>query len=137
MSPSTAVPTLGVEEEYQLCDPDTGDLVPAVDTLLAAAPEELRGQLGYELLHTVLEADTPIAVDVDEAAAQVRRLRCAIMDLAQRHGVAIGVVTILVRLINPAYPEGTMLAILLMNAFAPGIDHFVVAANIKRRMKRA
>jgi Na+-transporting NADH:ubiquinone oxidoreductase subunit B len=53
------------------------------------------------------------------------------------YGVLIGVVTILVRLINPAYPEGTMLAILLLNAFAPGIDHFVVAANIKRRMKRA
>ena len=91
MSPSTAIPTLGVEEEYQLCDPATGDLAPAVDTLLAAAPEELQGQLGYELLHTVLEADTPIAADVDEAAAQVRHLRCAIMDLAQRHGVAIGV----------------------------------------------
>jgi Na+-transporting NADH:ubiquinone oxidoreductase subunit B len=53
------------------------------------------------------------------------------------YGALIGFVTVLVRLINPAYPEGTMLAILLMNAFAPGIDHFVVAANIKRRMKRA
>lgn len=53
------------------------------------------------------------------------------------YGALIGFVTILVRLINPAYPEGTMLAILLLNAFAPGIDHFVVAANIKRRMKRA
>ncbi|MEO6598198.1 MAG: NADH:ubiquinone reductase (Na(+)-transporting) subunit B [Planctomycetota bacterium] len=53
------------------------------------------------------------------------------------YGGLIGFVTILVRTINPAYPEGTMLAILLMNAFAPGIDHFVVAANIKRRLKRA
>jgi Na+-transporting NADH:ubiquinone oxidoreductase subunit B len=53
------------------------------------------------------------------------------------YGALVGVVTILVRTINPAYPEGTMLAILLMNAFAPGIDHFVVAANIKRRMARA
>ncbi|MBL8749677.1 MAG: NADH:ubiquinone reductase (Na(+)-transporting) subunit B [Planctomycetes bacterium] len=53
------------------------------------------------------------------------------------YGALIGFVTILVRTINPAYPEGTMLAILLMNAFAPGIDHFVVAANIKRRMKRS
>jgi Na+-transporting NADH:ubiquinone oxidoreductase subunit B len=40
-------------------------------------------------------------------------------------------------MINPAYPEGTMLAILLLNAFAPTIDHFVVAANIKRRLKRS
>lgn len=53
------------------------------------------------------------------------------------YGALIGFVTVLVRTINPAYPEGTMLAILLMNAFAPGIDHFVVAANIKRRMARA
>ena len=53
------------------------------------------------------------------------------------YGVLIGVFTVLVRMINPAYPEGTMLAILLLNAFAPTIDHFVVAANIKRRLKRA
>jgi Na+-transporting NADH:ubiquinone oxidoreductase subunit B len=53
------------------------------------------------------------------------------------YGALVGLVTILVRTINPAYPEGTMLAVLLLNAFAPGIDHFVVAANIKRRMARA
>lgn len=88
---SVAAPTLGVEEEYQLCDPATGDLAPAVDTLLAAAPEDLRAQLGYELLHTVLEAQTPAVAGPDEAAAQVRHLRCAIMDLADRHGVAIGI----------------------------------------------
>lgn len=53
------------------------------------------------------------------------------------YGALIGVVTILVRTINPAYPEGTMLAVLLLNAFAPAIDHFVVAANIKRRLARS
>jgi Na+-transporting NADH:ubiquinone oxidoreductase subunit B len=53
------------------------------------------------------------------------------------YGALVGFVTILVRTINPAYPEGTMLAVLLLNAFAPGIDHFVVAANIKRRLARA
>lgn len=53
------------------------------------------------------------------------------------YGALVGLVTILVRTINPAYPEGTMLAVLLLNAFAPGIDHFVVAANIKRRLARA
>ena len=53
------------------------------------------------------------------------------------YGVLIGVFTILVRMINPAYPEGTMLAILLLNAFAPTIDHFVVSANMKRRLARA
>lgn len=52
------------------------------------------------------------------------------------YGALIGVVTVLIRVVNPAYPEGMMLAILLMNVFAPLIDHYVVEANIKRRMKR-
>lgn len=52
------------------------------------------------------------------------------------YGILIGVITVVVRSINPAYPEGTMLAILLMNAFAPLIDYFVVQANIKRRVAR-
>jgi len=53
------------------------------------------------------------------------------------YGILVGFVTILVRTINPAYPEGTMLAVLLMNAFAPTIDHFIVSSNIKRRLARA
>ena len=52
------------------------------------------------------------------------------------YGALVGVVTILVRTINPAYPEGTMLSILLLNAFAPTIDHFIVSANIRRRKVR-
>jgi Na+-transporting NADH:ubiquinone oxidoreductase subunit B len=43
---------------------------------------------------------------------------------------------ILIRVFNPAYPEGMMLAILFMNVFAPLVDHYVVGANIKRRLKR-
>jgi len=49
------------------------------------------------------------------------------------YGFLIGVLAVLIRVVNPAYPEGMMLAILLMNVFAPVIDHFVVQANIKRR----
>jgi Na+-transporting NADH:ubiquinone oxidoreductase subunit B len=52
------------------------------------------------------------------------------------YGFFIGFFTMMVRVINPAYPEGTMLAILLMNVFAPLIDYFVVQSNIKRRLKR-
>lgn len=52
------------------------------------------------------------------------------------YGILIGVFSILIRIFNPAYPEGVMLAILLMNVFAPTIDHYVVEANIKRRKKR-
>jgi len=53
------------------------------------------------------------------------------------YGFLIGFLAILIRVLNPAYPEGVMLAILLMNVFAPLIDHYVVEANIKKRMKRA
>ena len=52
------------------------------------------------------------------------------------YGFLIGVITILIRVVNPAYPEGMMLAILFMNVFAPLVDHYVVAANIKRRLRR-
>ena len=52
------------------------------------------------------------------------------------YGFLIGVFAVMLRVLNPAYPEGMMLAILLMNCFAPLIDHCVVAANIKRRKKR-
>ena len=52
------------------------------------------------------------------------------------YGFLIGIFCILIRVFNPAYPEGVMLAILLMNIFAPTIDHYVIEANIKRRKKR-
>jgi Na+-transporting NADH:ubiquinone oxidoreductase subunit B len=52
------------------------------------------------------------------------------------YGFLIGILAVLIRIFNPAYPEGMMLAILLMNGFAPLIDHYVVQANIKRRLKR-
>ncbi|PIE01289.1 MAG: NADH:ubiquinone reductase (Na(+)-transporting) subunit B [Thiothrix nivea] len=51
-------------------------------------------------------------------------------------GLLIGVMTVMIRVINPAFPEGIMLAILFANIFAPLIDHFVVQANIKRRKQR-
>jgi Na+-transporting NADH:ubiquinone oxidoreductase subunit B len=53
------------------------------------------------------------------------------------YGVLIGVLTILIRVFNPAYPEGIMLAILLMNVFAPLIDFYVVKGNKQRRIQRA
>lgn len=52
------------------------------------------------------------------------------------YGILIGMVTIIIRVINPAFPEGVMLAILLGNVFAPLIDYFVLQANIKRRLAR-
>ncbi|MFT6429161.1 MAG: Na+-transporting NADH:ubiquinone oxidoreductase subunit B [Halopseudomonas sp.] len=52
------------------------------------------------------------------------------------YGGLIGVMVVLIRVVNPAFPEGIMLAILFANLFAPLIDHFVVQANIKRRLVR-
>jgi Na+-transporting NADH:ubiquinone oxidoreductase subunit B len=64
------------------------------------------------------------------SAAQTRRGKYI-------YGFLIGILAILIRVVNPAYPEGVMLAILLMNVFAPLIDHYVVESNIKKRLKRA
>lgn len=52
------------------------------------------------------------------------------------YGFLIGMLAILIRVLNPAYPEGMMLAILLMNVFAPLIDHYVLQANISKRERR-
>ena len=53
------------------------------------------------------------------------------------YGFLIGALAIIIRVFNTGYPEGAMLAVLLMNVFAPLIDFYVVEANIKRRLKRA
>ena len=52
------------------------------------------------------------------------------------YGFLVGVFCILIRVFNPAYPEGVMLAILLMNVFAPLIDHYVIESNVSMRRKR-
>ncbi|MET2985930.1 NADH:ubiquinone reductase (Na(+)-transporting) subunit B [Aureibaculum conchae] len=53
------------------------------------------------------------------------------------YGFLIGFIAIMIRVFNPAYPEGIMLSILLMNVFAPTIDHYVVQGNVKKRLRRA
>ncbi|MCE2390607.1 MAG: NADH:ubiquinone reductase (Na(+)-transporting) subunit B [Proteobacteria bacterium] len=53
------------------------------------------------------------------------------------YGAAIGVLCVLIRVVNPAYPEGMMLSILFMNMFAPVIDYYIVRANIRRRLDRS
>ena len=53
------------------------------------------------------------------------------------YGLLIGFITFVIRVINPAFPEGIMLAILFANVFAPMIDYFVVRSNVKRRLRRS
>ena len=52
------------------------------------------------------------------------------------YGFLIGFLSVMIRVFNPAYPEGVFLAILLMNVFAPTIDHYVIRANVRKRLKR-
>lgn len=52
------------------------------------------------------------------------------------YGFLAGFLSIMIRVFNPAYPEGVMMAILFMNVMAPTIDHYVIQSNVKRRMKR-
>jgi len=52
------------------------------------------------------------------------------------YGLTIGILAILIRVANPAYPEGMMLAVLIGNVCAPLIDHVVISSNIKKRLKR-
>lgn len=82
--------TLGVEEEYQICDPRTGDLVPGIGPLLGAAPPALRERMSYELLNSVLEGNTAVAAGVEEAHALTARLRRDLFGLADGLGLALG-----------------------------------------------
>ena len=79
--------------------------------------------LGGWAFGTVYMATDPVSAPATETARMV-------------YGFLIGVLVILVRVVNPAYPEGMMLSILLMNVFAPVIDHFVIRSNVNRRQAR-
>ena len=72
---------------------------------------------------TVFMATDPVSASMTETGKWI-------------YGIMIGALTILIRVVNPAYPEGIMLAILFGNCFAPIIDYFVVQANIRRRALR-
>jgi Na+-transporting NADH:ubiquinone oxidoreductase subunit B len=72
---------------------------------------------------TVFMATDPVSASMTETGKWV-------------YGILIGVVTVIVRSLNPGFPEGIMLAILFGNIFAPLIDYFVVQANVKRRLAR-
>jgi carboxylate-amine ligase len=82
--------TLGVEEEYQICDPRSGNLTAGVERMLEAADPTLRERMAYELLHSVLEGNTAVTETVDEAMAQILWLRRSLFALAERLGLALG-----------------------------------------------
>ena len=79
--------------------------------------------LGGWAFGTVFMATDPVSAPSSDSARYV-------------YGFLIGILVVLVRVVNPAYPEGMMLSILFMNLFAPVLDYFVVRANVKRRRAR-
>ncbi|MBN2804669.1 MAG: NADH:ubiquinone reductase (Na(+)-transporting) subunit B [Deltaproteobacteria bacterium] len=90
---------------------------------MMAMPFMWHAVLGGWAFGTVFMATDPVSSPVTETGRMV-------------YGFLIGVMVILVRVVNPAYPEGMMLSILLMNIFAPLIDYYVVKAHNRKRMAR-
>lgn len=96
----------------------------------------------HELLHSILSLPPEIHLVIGGLAFGAVFMATDPVTASQTetgkwiYGFLIGVLVMIIRVFNPAYPEGMMLAILMMNTFSPLIDYYVVQANIKRRLKR-
>jgi Na+-transporting NADH:ubiquinone oxidoreductase subunit B len=89
-----------------------------------AMPPEYHWVMGGVAFGIVFMATDPVSASQTETGKWI-------------YGLLIGMFTVIIRVTNPAYPEGIMLAVLFMNVFAPLIDYYVVKANKKRRLQRA
>lgn len=83
--------TIGVEEEFMLCDPETGDLVHVVDDVLEKIDDSLRNRFSYELLLSEIETNTPVVSTVDEAMEEVIKLRHLLDRICTELGVRMGI----------------------------------------------
>ncbi|MCG8460594.1 MAG: glutamate-cysteine ligase family protein, partial [Holophagales bacterium] len=81
--------SLGIEEEYQIIDPETRELASASGELVTAGEEILGEQIKPEFLRSQVEVGTRVCADISEARAEVVRLRTAISELAGEHGLAM------------------------------------------------
>jgi Na+-transporting NADH:ubiquinone oxidoreductase subunit B len=88
-----------------------------------AVPAHWHMVMGSFTFATVFMATDPVSASMTNAGRWI-------------YGILIGMMGVMIRVVNPAYPEGWMLSILFMNAFAPTIDYFVIKSNIKRRKAR-
>ncbi|MEV8503511.1 glutamate--cysteine ligase [Actinoplanes sp. NPDC051475] len=89
----TAAPTLGVEEEFLLLDPETGQNAPVVEKVIAALPDAVRGQSRLEFRHSMLEMVTPVCTGLADLTRQLTSLRRAAAEAAEEAGarlVAVG-----------------------------------------------
>ncbi len=84
------LPTIGIEEEFQLCDLESGDLVPKADEIMALAGPELRKHLSYDLLLTLIEANTKISESVEEGIEDLVDKRRQVQALAELSACTLG-----------------------------------------------
>ena len=84
------LPTIGIEEEFQLCDLESGDLVPKADEIMALAGPELRNHLSYDLLLTLIEANTKISESVEEGIEDLVDKRRQVQALAELSACTLG-----------------------------------------------
>ena len=82
--------TLGVEEEYQLLDPETWDLVQHIDSVLAAVEADHEGRLHAELMQSVLEVTTPVCRTAGDVMNSLAQLRAYVAELARSEGCRFG-----------------------------------------------
>lgn len=83
--------TLGVEEEFMFCSPETGDLVDAVEDFMAELDESVKPRYSYELLLSEIETNTAVSRDVDEAIDNVIALRQQVNAICEKIGVKMGI----------------------------------------------
>ncbi len=84
-------PTVGIEEEYQICDPRTGALVPGVHSLMAEADDEILPFLSYDLIQGLIETNTDVSADVDEGIADLIAKRRKIQAYAEAAEYTLGI----------------------------------------------
>jgi carboxylate-amine ligase len=84
-------PTVGIEEEFQICDPETGELVPRVNELMAHADENAKKFLAYDLIQSLIESVTDIGATVDDAVADLAAKRIRVQGYAEAEGCTLGI----------------------------------------------
>ncbi len=84
-------PTIGIEEEFQICDAQTGDLVPKVNDLMAHADEATAKFLAYDLIQGLIESTTDVGETVDDAIADLARKRRSVQSYAEAENCTLGI----------------------------------------------
>jgi carboxylate-amine ligase len=84
-------PTIGIEEEFQICDPATGELVPRVNELMARADESAKKFLAYDLIQSLIESVTDVGATVDDAIDDLVQKRRLVQGYAEAEGCTLGI----------------------------------------------